>query len=102
MQTAQYTIPAGTNVSTQPTIPITTVAATARSLPVVYGGGGVNNTGQPSGFPPQQRVDVSECRMGSTTGIIVQLSPCLNVFYGGTTLIGSGALMRYFVLEYNA
>jgi hypothetical protein len=101
IQSAQYTVPANTNVNTTFTIPITTVASTARSLPVIYGGGGVNNTGQPAGFPPQQRVVPQECRVSSTTAITAQLSPSLNVFYGGTTLNGTGALMRIFVLEHN-
>jgi hypothetical protein len=101
IQSAQYTVPAGTNVNTAFTIPITTVASTARSLPVVYGGGGVNNTNQGTGFPPQQRVILQECRVSSTTAITAQLSPSFNVFYGGTALIGTGALLRFFVLEHN-
>jgi hypothetical protein len=101
LQTAQYTVPANTNVSNTFTIPITTVASTARSLPVVYGGGGVNNTGQGAGFPPQQRVVLQEARVSSTTAITAQLSPSFNAFYGGTTLTGTGALLRFFVLEHN-
>jgi hypothetical protein len=69
---------------------------------VVYGSGGVNVSGQGAGFPSQQRVIINECRMSNTSNIQVQLSPAFNMFYGnGTTLVGLGALMRFYVLEHN-
>lgn len=104
LQTGQFIIPGGTNVSgtNQPLIPITTVAATARTLPVVYGGGVVNVTGQPAGHPTSQRVVLQECRMQNTSNIAVQLAPSLGGFFGtGTTLTALGALMRFHVLEHN-